>query len=154
VGWVIAAAYALGAGIVVAGAPDRFTVKSPNGIAFAELGNATIVKASKDGVPGNGKPLPDGSMMAKVEWEKVSNTESPYDVSVPGKLNDISFMMKAAKRFPETDGWGYAQFRLDQATGAFKAWGDGPKFAKASCHQCHISGAKAHDFVFTAYAPR
>ena len=171
--------------VVLAAAPDRFTVKSPNGIAFSEfkgydawpviapsltdeaagcmkapcikaiVGNAAMIKAYKDGIPGNGKPFPDGVMMAKIEWEKVSNPASPYVVQVPGKQNDVSFMIKDMKRFPDTDGWGYAQFRLDPASGAFKAFGDGPKFAKASCHQCHVSGArKARDFVYTDYGPR
>ena len=165
-------------------AQDRFTVKSPNGIAFSEfkgydawqvmapsqtdaafgcmkapcvksiLGNAVMIKAFSDGIPGNGKAFPDGAMIAKIEWSKVSNPKSPYAVTVPGTLNDISFMVKDSKRFPDTDGWGYAQFRYDAASGTFTAYGSGPTFAKADCHQCHVSGAKARNFVFTDYAQR
>jgi Cytochrome P460 len=29
---------------------------------------------------------------------------------VPDTLRNVGFMVKDAKRFPETDGWGYAQF--------------------------------------------
>jgi hypothetical protein len=75
-------------------------------------------------------------------------------VNVSGKLNDISFMVKDSKRFPDTDGWGYAQFRYDTASGTFTPYGSGPTFAKGTCHQCHIAGAKARNFVYTAYAPR
>jgi hypothetical protein len=180
---VIVVASLLVVGMTVA-AQDRFTIKSPNGIAFSEfkgydawqviapsqtdaasgcmtapcvkaiVGNAAMIKAYSDGIPANGKPFPDGAMMAKVEWSKVSNSAPPYPVIVPGTLNDISFMVKDSKRFPDTDGWGYAQFRYDKASGAFKAFGNGPAFAKAACHECHISGAKARDFVFTAYAQR
>jgi hypothetical protein len=165
-------------------AQDRFTVKSPNGIAFSEfkgydawpviapsqtdaalgcmegqcvkaiLGNAAMIKAYADGIPANGKPVPDGAVIAKIEWSKSSNPASPYGVTVPGRLNDISFMVKDSKRFPDTDGWGYAQFRYTPASGTFKPYGNGHTFAKADCHQCHISGAKARDFVFTKYAPR
>jgi hypothetical protein len=169
---------------VVLAAQDRFAVKSPNGIAFSEfrgydawqvmapsqtdaaagcmaapcvkaiLGNAAMIKAFSDGIPANGKPFPDGAMMAKVEWSKQTNPAPPYAVTVPGKLNDISFMVKDSKRFPDTDGWGYAQFRYDTASGRFTPFGNGPAFAKAACHNCHISGAKASNFVFTKYAPR
>jgi hypothetical protein len=166
-------------------AQDRFAVKSPNGIAFAEfkgyddwaaiapsqtddgamgcmegkcvkaiLGNATMMKAYRDGIPANGKAVPDGAVMAKVEWAKSANPASPYVVTVPGKLNDVSFMVKDSKRFPDTNGWGYAQFRYDPASRTFTPYGKSPTFAKADCHQCHINGAKATDFVDTKYAPR
>ena len=67
-------------------------VKAPNGIAFSEfrgyeawqdvapsqtddglkaiLGNATMINAYKEGIPGNGKPFPEGSMIVKIEWSK------------------------------------------------------------------------------------
>ena len=93
-------------------------------------------------------------MIAKIEWAKITNAASPYAVTVPGKLNDISFMVKDSKRFPDTDGWGYAQFRYNTASGTFTPYGNGPAFAKADCHQCHVSGAKARNFVFTGYAQR
>jgi hypothetical protein len=169
---------------VVLAAQDRFAVKSPNGIAFSEfrgydtwqviapsqsdsasgcmtapctkaiLGNAAMIKAYSDGIPANGKAVPDGAMIAKIEWAKSSNAASPYSVTEPGKLNDISFMMKDSKRFPDTNGWGYAQFRYNSASGAFTPYGSGPAFAKGDCHQCHVSGAKARDYVYTKYAPR
>jgi hypothetical protein len=165
-------------------AQDRFVVKSPNGIMFSEfrgydawqvmapsqtdattgcseapcvkaiLGNPAMIKAYIDGFPANGKPFPDGAMIAKVEWAKDNNPASPYRVTVPGRLNDISFMVKDSKRFPDTDGWGYAQFRYTPGSRTFKPYGDGPGFAKADCHQCHINGAKARDYVYTGYAPR
>ena len=157
-------------------AQDRFTVKSPNGIAFSEfkgydawqviarsqtedgvkaiVGNAAMIKAYNDGIPANGKAVPDGAAMAKIEWSKKSNAASPYAVAVPDRLKSLSFMVKDAKRFPDTDGWGYAQFAYDSAAGNFKPFGNGPAFAKTLCHQCHIRGAKASDFVFTSYAPR
>ena len=162
---------------------DRFAVRSPNGIAFSEfkgydawqliapseadvalgcisapcvkaiLGNATMIKALNDGIPANGKPVPDGAAMAKVEWARKSNSSSPYAVSIPGALNGISFMVKDSKRFPDTNGWGYATFAYDASSDTFKPSTTNPLSARA-CHGCHIGGAKAHDFVYTSYAKR
>jgi hypothetical protein len=69
-------------------AQDKYTVKVPNGLAFSEfrgyeawqdvsisqngnlmaatLANPVMIKAYLAGVPGNGKPFPDGSKMAKI----------------------------------------------------------------------------------------
>ena len=63
-------------------------------------------------------------------------------------------MVKDSKRFPDTDGWGYAEFLYDAASDTFATPGNGPAFAKTTCHQCHTTGAKARDFVFTSYAKR
>ncbi len=71
-------------------AQDKYTVKVPNGLAFSEfrgyeawqvvsisqdgglfaaiLANPVMIDAYKAGVPGNGKPFPDGSNMAKIHW--------------------------------------------------------------------------------------
>jgi cytochrome P460 len=78
---------------------DRFTLKAPNGIAFSEfkgyetwqtvapsqtddglkaiLGNTTMINAYKEGIPGNGKPFPEGSMIAKIEWSKKRTLRLP-----------------------------------------------------------------------------
>jgi hypothetical protein len=40
------------------------------------LANPVIVKACRAGVPANGKPLPDGSRIARIEWA----TEKSVDV--------------------------------------------------------------------------
>ena len=161
---------------VVLAAQDRFTLKSPNGIAFSEfkgydawqiispsqpdggvkaiLGNPVMIKAYNDGVPANGKPVPDGAMMAKIEWSTKSNPLLPGAAKVPDTLKKIGFMLKDSKRFPDTDGWGYAEFLYDAASDTFTPPGNGPAFAKTACHQCHTTGAKTRDFVFTSYAKR
>jgi len=155
-------------------AQDRFTLKSPNGITFAEFrgydtwqavapsatdtgikiiaANPVMINAYKNG-SGSGKPFPDGSMIAKIEWAKTPNPESPYDVSIPGTLKSVSFIEKNAQRFKDTDGWGYAQFRYDAASKTFTPIGADAGFAKAGCHVCH-TGVQAADFIFTRYAPR
>lgn len=165
------------AGVLAVGAllsaQDRFSVKSPNGIAFSQfrgydawqviapsqtddgikaiLGNPAMIKAYADGIPDAGKSVPDGAVVSKIEWIKKNNTASPYTVAVPDRLKSVSFMVKDSKRFPDTDGWGYAQFAYDAASKTFKS--TAPVNAKTDCHQCHTR-MKAHDFLYTSFAPR
>jgi hypothetical protein len=152
-------------------AQDRFTVKVPNGLAFSEfkgydawpviapsytddgvkaiLGNAVMINAYNAGIPGTGKPVPDGAMMAKIEWSKRANAASPYTVTVPDNLKSVSFMVKDAKRFADSGGWGYAQFAYDRTTDTFK-----PSVTGSGCgYTCHTR-VKARDFVFTEYGRR
>ena len=111
-------------------AQDRFTLKAPNGVGFSEfrgyeswqtvapsqtdeglkviLANTVMINAYRVGIPGNGKPFPEGSAIVKIEWAKKKNPESPYLVMVPDSLKSVSFIKKDSKRFPDTSGWGYA----------------------------------------------
>lgn len=152
-------------------AQDRSTVTVPNGLALSEfkgyeawqviapsqtdeglkaiLGNAVMIRAYNEGFPANGKAVPDGAMMAKIEWLKRSDTASPYAVQVPDKLKSASFMIKDSKRFPESAGWGFAQFSYDTGSNSFKPVGTG----SACGYACHTR-VKARDFVFTSYGPR
>jgi len=155
-------------------AQDKDTLKDANGIAFSEfrgyeswellapsvtedgikgiVGNPAMVKAYKDGIPGNGKPFPDGSRSAKIEWKKVKNLDSPYTVEVPDTLKSVALMMKDSQRFPETNGWGYAQFSYDAGTGRFKPHSEDKNFPKV-CHDCHNT-VKSADYVWTRHPQR
>jgi len=117
------------------------------------LGNPVLIKAYSQGIPFNGKPVPDGAAFAKIEWAKSRETV-PYAVTVPGKLAEVAFMLKDSKRFPKTDGWGYATFTYDSGSDAWKVKGDGagPDFA-IPCHSCHTV-VKDRDFVFTKFPKR
>ena len=126
---------------------------SKDGCMKAILGNPVMIKAYNDGIPANGKPVPDGAAMAKVEWAKIRNPASPYGVTVPGPQREVSFMVKDSKRFPDTNGWGYATFQRDESSHTFKPSTTNPAFGR-TCHQCHTAGAKARDFVYTSYAER
>ena len=128
---------------VAISAQDKYTVKLPNGLVFSDwrgyedwqlisssktddrmkviLGNPTIIAAFKSGIPGNGKPFPEGSKIAKVQWKPKKSTEAPFSVDVPDTLADLFFMEKDSKRFTETGGWGYAQFDYDPASATFTA---------------------------------
>ena len=157
---------------VAISAQDRYTVKLPNGIAFSDwrgygdwqlisssktdermkviLGNPTIIAAFKSGIPGNGKLFPEGSKIAKVQWKPKKSTEAPFAVDVPDTLADLFFMEKDSKRFPETGGWGYAQFDYDPASTTFTA----DKAGTPNCGQvCHVA-VTAKDYVFHPYQIR
>src|SRR5262245_40429039 len=156
-------------------AQDKYTVKAPNGVAFSEfrgyeswesvavsvtedamnaiLANPAMIKAYREGIPGNGKSFPDGAMIVKIEWKKATNSLSPYFVEVPGTLNRVSVIEKDSKRFPDSSGWGYAQFLYEAASDTFKPFGDDSSFGTKTCYKCHTA-AKATDYIFTHYPRR
>jgi hypothetical protein len=169
---------ALATGIAIS-AQDRFSLKVPNGLAFAEfkgyeswqtiavshngdalaviLGNPTMIDAYKAGIPGNGKPFPDGAKMAKIHWNAKKNLAAPGQPLMTGDLHDIDFMAKDSKRFADSNGWGYGAFEYNATSNSFRPADqtDAPPQANdAKCGAaCHIA-AKAQDYVFTAYPKR
>lgn len=151
---------------------DRYTLKVPDGLAFAEfkeydtwqdiavsetegsvkaiLGNPTMISAYKEGIPDNGKPFPEGSKAVKIEWIKKKNPVSPYFVEIPDSLKSVSFIEKDSKRFTNTHGWAFAQFEYDAASKTFK-----PSVTGSECgYACHSAHVAARDYIFTAYPPR
>ena len=171
---VVAAAFSIRLGMARA-AQDRFTLKAPNGLAFSEfrgyetwqtvapsqtndgikaiLANPVMINAYKAGIPGNGKAFPEGSKIVKIEWARTPNPASPYAVQVPAMLKSVSFIEKDSKRFPDTSGWGYAQFLYDAASDTFKPYGTDASFGKTVCYECHTR-VKAQDYIFTNYPRR
>src|SRR5580692_7669742 len=77
---------------------DKYSLKSPSGIAFSGfrgyedwatvssahtddvlkviVANREMIKAFKSGIPGNGQPFPDGSMIVKLQWKPKKSTEA------------------------------------------------------------------------------
>ena len=121
---------ALGAAAVYAqNAQDKYSLKSPSGIAFSDfrgyedwsvvssartdevlkviVANPTMINAYKAGIPGNGQPFPDGSMIAKLQWKPKKSTEAPFVVDVPDVFKQAFLMEKDSKRFANSGGWGY-----------------------------------------------
>jgi hypothetical protein len=162
-----------GNGLVAA--PDKYELKALNGISFAEikgyetwqaiatsrrtdnnelriiLGNKTMINAYQKGIPGNGKPFPQGSTIVKIGWSEKVNTDFPAAFE-PDVLKRVEFIVKDSKRFPETNGWGYARFVYDAKTSTFTPYGKDASFAQ-ECHQCHMA-VKQKDFIFTGYPRR
>jgi len=152
-------------------AQDKYTLQVPNGLAFSEfrgfedwptvaisqagelieviLANPVMIEAYRAGVPGNGKPFPDGSKMAKIHWKAKRSAEAPDPTLVPDILHDIDFMVRDSRRFADTGNWGWAQFNYDAASDTFTPEGSG-----VNCgFECHTI-VKAKDYVFTAYGKR
>src|SRR2546430_3173737 len=71
------------------------------------LANPMMIDAYQSGIPGNGKPFPDGSKMAKIHWNPKKHETFP-DTTVPASLHDVDFMVKDSKRFSDSGGWGWA----------------------------------------------
>ncbi len=158
---------------------DKYAVKIPNGLAFSEfrgyeswpviaishngdklaviLGNPAMIDAFKAGIPGNGKPFPDGAKMAKVHWNAKVNPAEPGAPTVPGTQHDVDFMLKDSKRFADSGGWGYGAFEYDAASNTFTPAtlkDKPPQGNDAKCgFACH-SAVKTKDFVFTDYGHR
>jgi len=158
---------------------DKYTLKVPNGLAFAEfrgyeswpviavshngdklaaiLGNSVMIDAYKAGIPGNGKPFPDGAKMAKVHWNGVVNQGEPGSPFVPSGQHDVDFMVKDSRRFADSGGWGYAVFEYEAASNAFRIGNlsdKPPQGSDARCgYACHTA-VKAKDYVFTEYGRR
>lgn len=110
----------------------------------AILGNDPAIKAYRD----NKLPFPDGTIIARLAWSYVSSDENNKVFGreqsfVAGPPVNIQLMVKDSKKYATTGGWGFAQFK------------DGKPADEAvhkTCFSCH-EPAKAHDFVFTHYAP-
>jgi hypothetical protein len=177
-GWALTA-LALAFATLIAGAvfaeQNRYALTAPDGISFSEfrgydqwqdvavsatdtgikaiLGNPTMIRAYKEGIPGNGRPFPDGSIIVKIEWNKAKNSVSPYPVDVPTTLKSVSFIEKNSKRFPDASVWGYAQFLYDASSRTFKPYGNDNSFAKNVCYKCHTR-VEARDYIFTNYPLR
>jgi len=175
----VVAALVTALGSAVASAQqDKYTVKVPGGLAFSEfkgyeswqsvsvsydngalaviLANAVMIDAYLAGIPGNGKPFPEGSMLAKVHWVPKQMATFP-GATVPARQANVDFMVKDSKRFADSGGWGWGSFERDSATGAFRpgTLSDRPPQGNdAKCgFTCHTI-AKARDYVFTEYGGR
>ena len=170
----VAAAVAALAVLVVAAVdpPDKYSLISPSGIAFSDfrgyedwavvssarqdqilkviVANPTMIAAFKAGVPGNGQPFPDGSMIVKLQWKQKKSAEAQFDVDVPDVFTQAFVMEKDSKRFPNTGGWGYAVFNYDAPSDRFSA---DVKSLSDCGNACHTV-VKAKDYIFHPYEKR
>ena len=152
-------------------AQDKYSLKTSSGMAFSDfrgyedwsvvssartdevlkviVANPAMIAAYKAGVPGNGKPFPEGSKIAKLQWKPKKSTEAPFAVDVPDVFVQAFLMEKDSKRFPKTGGWGYAVFNYEAASDKFTA-----DPSPSDCgHMCHVA-VKAKDYIFHPYQKR
>lgn len=152
-------------------AQDKYSLKTSSGIAFSDfrgyedwavassarttevpkviVANPTMINAYKAGVPGNGRPFPDGSRIVKLQWKPKKSTEAPFVVEVPDTFTEAFVMEKDSKRFPKSGGWGYALFNYEAASDKFTA-DPGAADCGNSCH----TAVKAKDYIFHPYEKR
>jgi hypothetical protein len=111
----------------------------------AILGNEVAIEAYREGK----LVFPDGTIIARLAWSYVPSEENnkafgrPQSFVAGPPKNGVQFMVKDSKKYADTGGWGFAQFN------------DGKPADEAvhkTCFPCH-EPVKAHDFVFTHYAP-
>jgi hypothetical protein len=111
----------------------------------AILGNDVAIEAAREGR----LPFPDGTIIARVAWDYAPLEESskafgrPQSFVAGAPKNGVQFMVKDAKKYASSGGWGFAQFN------------DGKPADEAvhnTCFSCHAI-VKARDFVFNRYAP-
>ena len=153
-------------------AQDKYLLQSPSGIAFSDfrgyedwavvssartdqilkviVANPTMIKAFKAGVPGNGQPFPEGSMIVKLQWTQKKSTEAPFVVDVPDVFSQAFVMEKDSKRFAASGGWGYAVFNYDAPSDKFSA---DPKSLSDCGYACHTP-VKTKDYIFHPYQKR
>ncbi len=171
---VVAAAVPVLAVLVAAAVypQDKYSLTSPSGIAFSDfrgyedwavvssartdevlkviVANPIMITAFKAGVPGNGQPFPDGSMIVKLQWKPKKNTEAQFAVDVPDVFTQAFVMEKDSKRFPASRGWGYALFNYEAASDKFTADPKSPSDCGNACH----TAVKTKDYIFHPYEKR
>ena len=169
--FVIAVVLAVFGGAAIS-AQDKYTLQLPGGLAFSEfrgyedwqvvavsetdqllkamVANPVMIEAYKAGIPGNGKPFPDGSKIAKIEWKLKKSTEAPFSVNVPDTLQDVFLIEKDTKRFPDTKGWAYAVFDYNPAADTYTPDATGTVNCGFACHTIVAS----KDYIFHSYQKR
>jgi hypothetical protein len=114
----------------------------------AQFGNDIAIKAYKEGT----LPFPDGSIIVAKHWTRVSSELNNKVLNGPfpgaqsfviGSPVNIQIMVKDSKKYAESGGWGFADFKDGKP---------GDKALHETCFPCHAP-AKDHDYVFTHYAP-
>jgi len=116
----------------------------------AELGNDIAIEVYREGK----LQFPDGAIIAALRWNEISSEQNNKVLAkgfpaagiqsfVPGSGVNIQFMVKDSKKYAATGGWGFGDFTHSKP---------GNAALMKTCFGCHVP-AKAHDFVFTRYAP-
>lgn len=159
---------------------DKYSVQVPGGLALSEcrgyedwpavavshpqepedatklnliVANPEMIEAYKAGIPGSGKPFPDGAKIMKLLYNPKPSAEAPFAVLVPDTLSQIGCMVKDSKRFADSGGWGYAQFDYDSASDTFSP-NTAVQANDAKCGAACHTIVEAKDYVFTEYGKR
>ena len=110
----------------------------------AQLGNDIAMKAYREGT----LPFPDGAIIVALHWKRVASDEDntvfgQVQAFVAGPRVNMQITVKDSKKYAATGGWGFGDFTEGKPADEAK---------HKTCFPCH-EPAKAHDFVYTRYAP-
>ena len=117
--------------------PISTTDRGDNNTFRLILGNDIAVKAAASG---NISPWPDGARLAKIAWQQELGADG---LVYPGQFVQVEFMVKDARRYKDTEGWGWGRWRgLD-----VKPYGGDAHFVN-ECTGCHLP-VRGDDYVYT-----
>lgn len=103
------------------------------------VGNPIAIKAYRRGQ----LPFPDGAVLVKLAW-KYTRSADFASALVPAHATTVQVMVKDAKKYAASGGWGYGRF-ID---------GKPADLAQhQTCFACHAARVKDRDYVFTRLAP-
>ena len=115
------------------------THRTDNNTLRVILGNDIAVQAARSGLT---NPWPDGSIMVKLVWKEATH-EQWSAATIPGTFVHAEFMIKDAKKYSATGGWGFARWLgMEQ-----KPYGKDADFVQ-ECYSCHFP-MKHNDYVYT-----
>jgi hypothetical protein len=117
--------------------PISFTDRGDNNTFRFILGNDVAVKAAQSG---DISPWPDGARFAKIAWQQELGIDG---LIYPGKFVQVEFMVKAARLYKQTDGWGWGRWRGMDLT----PYGKDAHFV-TECTSCHLP-VRGDDDVYT-----
>ncbi|SFN01444.1 Cytochrome P460 [Chryseobacterium oleae] len=138
--------------------PAKFPV-SPNGVQYTDAfknwkvismstlfdhsirviyGNDIAIKAIETE---NFHPWPDGSIVVKSVWKQENFADGEVRA---GEFVNAQFMVKDAKKYTDTEGWGFAKFSGND----LHPTGKTASFAKESCIACHRQLAEKTGYLF------
>ncbi|WP_080779616.1 heme-binding domain-containing protein [Chryseobacterium phocaeense] len=101
-------------------------------------GNDIAVKAVETE---NFHPWPDGSIIVKSVWKQEELADGEVRA---GAFVNAQFMVKDAKKYTDTEGWGFAKFSGND----LHPTGKTASFAKESCIACHRQLAEKTGYLF------
>lgn len=117
--------------------PISFTDRGDNNTLRFILGNDIAVKAARSGQIA---PWPDGARFAKIAWQQEIG---PDGLIHPGNFIQVEFMVKDARLYKATAGWGWGRWRGLN----LKPYGEDAGFT-GECVGCHMP-LRGADYVYT-----
>lgn len=85
-------------------------------------------------------PWPDGARLAKIAWQQELGADGLIH---PGKFVQVEVMVKNARTYKDTEGWGWGRWRGLE----LKPYGKDAHFV-TECTSCHLP-VRGNDYVYT-----